>query len=74
MLIEIASPIFKCAEDENIFFLRLYKLPDFDGVINKGRKVSLTLTDIFNDAAFEELQIICDIWDTSFNVLKNDAF
>jgi len=71
MLIEIASPIFKCEEDENIFFSRLYGLPNFNSAISKGLNVHLTLADTSNDAAFEELQIICDVWGTAFKVVKN---
>jgi len=71
MLIEIASPIFKCAEDENIFYSRLYGLPNFNSAVSKGSNVHLTLADTFSDAVFEELQIICDVWGATFKVVKN---
>lgn len=73
MLIEIMGAIFKCEEDKNIFFSRLYELPNYDRVITKGLTVHLSLKDTANDNALEEIQTICDIWGCVLNVLENDT-
>jgi len=70
MLIEISRPIFKCEMDENIFFSRLYKLPNHNSVNDKGLNVSLTLNEDSKEAVIEELQIICNIWGVTFKVLE----
>ncbi len=73
MYIEIAGLIFKCAEDENIFMSRLYELQSIDSVVSKGANVYLTLNNLFNDAVLEEVQIICDIWGSTFKFIKDDV-
>jgi len=70
MLIEISRPIFKCEMDENIFFSRLYKLPNHNSVNDKGLSVYLTLSENSKEAAIDELQIICNIWGVIFKVLE----
>jgi len=70
MLIEISGPVFRCEVDENIFFSRLYGIPNYDSVINKGLSLYLTLTENSKGAAIEELKIICNMWGTTFKVLE----
>lgn len=70
MLIEISRPIFKCEVDENIFFSRLNNLPNHHSVIDKGLCVELTLSDILNETAIKELEVICDFWGVTFKVLE----
>ncbi len=71
--IEISGLIFKCAADESIFISRLYELHGIDNVVSKGVNVHLALSNTFNEAAFKELQIICDIWGSTFKVINNEA-
>ena len=70
MLIEISVPVFKCEEDENVFFSRLYELPNYDSVIGKGLNLYLRLTENPNETVIEELQVICNMWGTTFRVLE----
>ena len=70
MLIEISVPVFKCEEDENVFFSRLYELPNYDSVLGKGLNLYLRLTENPKEAVIEELQVICNMWGTTFRVLE----
>jgi len=70
MIIEIPGPVFKCDEDENIFFSRLYAMPGFNGVTGKGLNLYLTLTDHAQETVIDELQEICNMWGTTFKVLE----
>jgi hypothetical protein len=70
MLIEIAGPVFKCEDDKNIFFSRLYEMPNFEGVVGLGTSFHLTLTDIPGETVMVELQTVCDMWGTNFTVLS----
>lgn len=56
--------------DENIFFSRLYKLPNHNSVNDKGLSVYLTLSENSKEVAIEELQIICNFWGVTFKVLE----
>lgn len=69
MVIEIPAPVFKCAEDENVFFSRIYGLPGYDHIEGQGRNLCLTLKNHPEEAAVEELQEICNIWNTTFNAV-----
>lgn len=69
MKIEILRPIFKCEEDENIFFSRLYSLPGYDTVVGKGRSLYLTLKNGSENATVNKVQETCDIWNTTYRVL-----
>jgi hypothetical protein len=68
MKIEILAPVFKCAEDESIFFSRLYSLPGYDSVVGKDRILYLILEDGSANVAINEVQEICDIWNTTYRV------
>lgn len=70
MLIEIAGPIFKCEEDKNVFFSRLYGLPSFDSVMSQGVGLLLTLNDNSTDELIDRINEICNMWGTAFKVLK----
>ena len=70
MLIEISAPVFRCEVDENIFFSRLNEIPNYDNVIDKGLSLYLTLKENSNEAAIEELEIICNMWGATFKVLE----
>lgn len=69
MLIEIPGPVFKCEEDENIFFSRLSEIPGFDSVNGKGLNLYLTLAENPDESILEALQEICNMWGTTFKVL-----
>jgi hypothetical protein len=69
MLIKIAGPIFRCDEDETIFFSRLYEIPGFDNVRGQGLCLYLNLADTYQESALKELQSICNMWGTSFDIL-----
>jgi hypothetical protein len=69
MLIKIAGPIFRCDEDETIFFSRLYEIPGFDNVRGQGLCPYLNLADTYQESALKELQSICNMWGTSFDIL-----
>lgn len=70
MLIEIAGPIFRCEDDEAIFFSRLSELPGFDSVRRQGLSLYLSLADAYRESALNELQSICNMWGASFDILK----
>lgn len=70
MLIEISDPVFKCEADKNVFFSRIYEIPGYDSIIGKGVNLYLTLTGNSKEAVIEELQVICDIWGTTFKILE----
>lgn len=70
MLIEISGPVFRCEEDEKVFFSRLYGMPNYDSVIGKGLNLYLTLTENSKETVIEELQAICNMWGTTFKVLE----
>jgi hypothetical protein len=69
MKIEISGPFFKCEEDENIFFSRLYSLPGYDSVVGKGSYLYLTLKHDSKNQALNQVQEICDFWNTTYKVL-----
>ncbi|MAY03200.1 MAG: hypothetical protein CMQ38_09535 [Gammaproteobacteria bacterium] len=66
MLIKISSPVFKCADDENIFFSRLAALPGYSHVIQKGPELQLYLKDELDSKASKTLQEICDTWGATY--------
>jgi len=70
MLIEIVAPVCKCAEDETIFFSRLRSIPGYDNVVGKGLNLHLTLEVESEKEVISELQEICNMWDTTFNVIS----
>lgn len=70
MLIEIAGPVFKCSEDENIFFERIYSLPGYEGVVGRGGNLYLTIAEVSGKVALEEIQAICDFWNTTFHIVN----
>lgn len=70
MVIEIAGPVFKCSEDENIFFERIYALPGYKEVVGRGRNLYLTIKDLSGKEIAQELREICNIWNTSFTVVS----
>ncbi|KXJ50412.1 MAG: hypothetical protein AXW15_05335 [Neptuniibacter sp. Phe_28] len=79
MLIEISAPVFKCEEDENIFFLRIQGLPNYKHVAIHESCLQVTLLEpvvvssvqgnAASVSAMDELQEICDIWGTRFRIL-----
>lgn len=73
MLIEITAPIFKCKDDENIFFSRLQDLKNIASVTNKIKDkvlvLHVTLSPSSQGYNIEKLQEICDIWGTNFTVI-----
>jgi hypothetical protein len=79
MLIEISAPVFKCEEDENIFFLRIQGLPNYKHVAIHESCLQVTLLEpvvastvqgnVASVSAMNELQEICDIWGTRFRIL-----
>ncbi|TNC83163.1 MAG: hypothetical protein C9356_01590 [Oleiphilus sp.] len=69
MKIEIKSPFFKCEEDENVFFTRLYALPGFESVMGNGGSVYLILKNGSESVVVKQVQDICDFWNTKFKVL-----
>lgn len=70
MVIEITGPIFKCVEDENIFFERIYALPGYEAVVGRDRNLYLTIKNWSGKEVAEELQEICNIWNISFIVVS----
>ena len=66
MLFEIVGPVFKCADDEGIFFSRLYELPGYENVIGKGRNLYLNFSANPNEAVLHQLKEICNNWHTTF--------
>jgi hypothetical protein len=72
MLIEITCPIFRCAEDEQIFFSRLYDFPNVVSVAIKPSCVYLTLADTANKTVVGDLKNICNMWGATFKPLTND--
>ena len=70
MLIEIPGPVFKCKDDENIFFSRLSEIPGFDSATGKGENLYLTLSENTGETVLAELQEICNMWGTTFKVLE----
>lgn len=70
MIIEITGPVFRCKEDENIFLSRLYELPYFINLINKGVNLHLTLKECTKEEVMDAVQLVCDMWGTTFKVLK----
>lgn len=68
--VEIVGPVFKCAEDENIFFSRLYDLKGYVNVVGKGLNLYLKFESEFTRECLTELQEICDIWNTTFKSLE----
>ena len=69
MLIRILTPIFKCQEDQNIFFSRLRGLPGYESAVGRAEGFHLTLTGQAEQEAIEELNALCDVWNTTFEVL-----
>jgi len=69
MKIEILGPFFKCEEDEKAFFSRIYSLPGYDSVVGKGRTFQLILKNGYESISVNQVQEICDIWNTKFKVL-----
>ncbi len=67
--VEIVGPVFKCEEDENIFFSRLYALQGYVNVVGKGLNLYLKLKTEFAQECLVELEEICNIWNTTFNSL-----
>lgn len=70
MVIKIAEPVFKCGEDEDIFFDRIYALPGYETVIGRDRNLYLSIKELSGKIAAEELQEICDIWNTTFTIVN----
>jgi len=78
MQIEIEYPIFKCADDEAIFFSRLAEVPGYEQVVGKtvgntvgkNRQLYLTVKDGVEPEVTQELQSICDCWHTTFRIVK----
>jgi hypothetical protein len=66
MLFEIAAPVFRCADDENIFLSRLCELPGYDKVIVKGRNLHLQISANPDETLIAQLQEICNFWHTTF--------
>ncbi|TYK66867.1 hypothetical protein [Colwellia echini] len=60
MLIELTTPIFKCQEDENIFYLRLNEFPHLQKVTNTqklsgkgGILLYFTLNEVSSEVSSE---------------------
>ncbi|GHA13897.1 hypothetical protein GCM10008090_24590 [Arenicella chitinivorans] len=70
MKIEIAGPVFKCAEDEKVFFSRVCSLPGYDSVVGKGRNLCILLKSSREGSVCDELSDICDMWNTTYRVLE----
>lgn len=68
MVIEIETPVFKCADDSNIFFARLAELPGYDCVIGKDESLSLHVAEGAEEAVLVELQKVCDVWNTRWEI------
>ena len=69
MIIEIQCPVFKCADDEYIFFSRLNSLSGCENVIRKGRHLHLRLGRAIDFEGANELQKICDYWGTCYELI-----
>ena len=69
MELEILGPTFKCSEDENVFFSRIYSLPGYDNVVGHGRYLYLTLKNNPDHSALIQIQEICEFWNTEFRLL-----
>lgn len=69
MVIEIETPVFKCADDRKIFFARLTELPGYDCVIGKDESLRLHVAEgAEQGVVVTELQRVCDVWNTRFEV------
>lgn len=66
MIFTITKPVFKCSDDENIFFERIYALNGYESVIGEGSALYLTVCDSSTKEATAEIQDICKIWNTTF--------
>lgn len=71
MNVELKTPIFKCSDDESIFFSRLYALPAYNGISGERRKLIISLNKADEKETLNQLHEICDIWNTSFKVVSN---
>jgi len=66
MLFEIVSPVFRCADDEDVFLSRLCELPCYDKVVVKGRNLYLHIAADADGVLIDQLQEICSFWHTTF--------
>lgn len=69
MEFEILGPTFKCQEDENVFFSRIYSLPGYDNVVGQGRYLYLTVKNQPDRLVVNQVQEICEFWNTEFTLL-----
>ena len=72
MIIEIEGPAFKCADDRKIFVSRLAEIPGYESVLGSGSMLRLTTAGSPEELVANELQKICDVWNTSFIVVEHD--
>ncbi|MFD2231864.1 hypothetical protein [Alkalimarinus sediminis] len=68
MKIEIKGVIFKCKEDERVFFSRIHALPGFKCVAEEGGCLHLVIEVGADPSLEEKIQEICDIWNTVYRV------
>jgi hypothetical protein len=71
MYIEIAGPVFKCRDDEAVFFGRLEALAGYESVVWQAPNVLLTLRGEPCQERVEALGEICAFWNLSYKVIES---
>ncbi len=66
MNIELSAPVFRCREEEAIFYERLSALAGCEKVVVCTQCVAVTIGDDCAARALDELGEICAIWNLSF--------
>ncbi|GAB2529300.1 hypothetical protein GCM10008940_34920 [Microbulbifer agarilyticus] len=63
--VKIESPLFYGEEDENIFFLCIYNLPDFKEVKGEGTVLTISFEGVVSESASSLIAILCRRWNTN---------
>ena len=66
MEIEIVEPVFKCKNDEEVFFQRLSKISGFQEVVKINRRLHVSVFEGDHQHVLDQIQNICTLWHTSF--------
>ncbi|MAT94222.1 MAG: hypothetical protein CME59_16695 [Halioglobus sp.] len=66
MQFEITRPVFRCAEDEQIFLGRLQALPGLESVAGNDTHILLRLAPGAEAVVVAQLSEICALWHTRY--------
>ena len=65
-MFELIPPVFRCAEDEQVFYGRLHELPGLASLVVGNGRIRLQFTPGEEALVIEQLREICDVWHASF--------